>query len=46
MTRTARLAAACLASVSLAALTAVMADERAGGGDDRVLHTHYDGIDQ
>jgi hydroxybutyrate-dimer hydrolase len=45
MTRTARLAAACLASVSLAALTAVMANQPAAArDDDDVLHTHYDGM--
>jgi hydroxybutyrate-dimer hydrolase len=44
MTRITRLAAACLASVSLAALSAVMANETAAARDDGVLHTHYDGV--
>jgi len=33
-----------LASVSLAALTAVMANQTAAARDDDVVHTHYDGI--
>src|SRR3982074_3322068 len=44
MIRIARLAAACLASVSLAALTAVMANQTAAARDDDVVHTHYDRI--
>jgi hydroxybutyrate-dimer hydrolase len=35
---------ALLASVSLAALTAVMANQPAAARDDDVVHTHYDGI--
>ena len=33
-----------LASVSLAALTAIMANQTAAARDDDVVHTHYDGI--
>src|ERR1700716_3748238 len=35
---------ALLASVSLAALTAVMANQPAAARDDDVVHTHYDGV--
>jgi hydroxybutyrate-dimer hydrolase len=45
MTRITRIATACLASVSLAALTAVMANQTAAADDDHnVVHTHYDGV--
>ena len=44
MIRMASRSTALLASVSLAALTAVMANQPAAARDDDVVHTHYDGI--
>jgi len=44
MIRMASRSTALLASVSLAALAAVMANQTAAARDDDVVHTHYDGI--
>src|SRR5947209_4848583 len=44
MIRMASRSTALLASASLVALTAVMANQTAAADDKDVLHTHYDGI--
>jgi hydroxybutyrate-dimer hydrolase len=44
MVRIARLATACLASASVVALAVLVASTRAKADDERVLHSHYDGV--
>jgi hydroxybutyrate-dimer hydrolase len=44
MVSIARLATTCLATASVLALASLVASPRAMADDDRVLHTHYDGV--